>query len=164
MRGGNKPRKPLDAAGARDSALRALGRREHSAAELKAKLQRRGLETDVAAEVVEDLSERGWQSDSRYAEMLLRNRVQQGYGRLRILAELEAARVPREQITAALAAADCDWTELACALQRRRFGGPPGGAAEWQKQYRFLAGRGFESGAIRAALRGGAQEPETDPE
>ncbi|WP_240433455.1 regulatory protein RecX [Solimonas sp. K1W22B-7] len=159
-----KPRKPLTEQGARDSALRALGRREHSAAELQAKLQRRGHDADTASEVVEGLSERGWQSDTRYAEMLLRNRVQQGYGRLRILAELEAARVPRDEISAAMAAADCDWTELACALQRRRFGGPPAGAAEWQKQYRFLAGRGFESGPIRAALKGGAQEPESDPE
>lgn len=159
-----KPRKPLDAAGARDSALRALGRREHSAAELQAKLKRRGHDADTAAEVVEGLSERGWQSDSRYAEMLVRNRVQQGYGRLRIVAELEAARVPREEISAALQAAECDWTGLACSLQRRRFGGPPAGAAEWQKQYRYLAGRGFESGPIRAALRGGVQEPETDPD
>lgn len=161
---GGKPRKPLDATGARDSALRALGRREHSAAELQAKLQRRGADADTASEVVENLSERGWQSDSRYAEMLLRNRVQQGYGRLRVEAELEAARVPREEISAALAAAECDWTELACALQRRRFGGPPKGASEWQKQYRYLAGRGFESGQVRAALKGGTQEPESDPE
>jgi len=154
------PSKPLTGQGARDSALRALGRREHSAAELKSKLQRRGHDAETASEVVGALSERGWQSDARYAEMLVRNRVQQGYGPLRIEAELEAARVPREEIAAALKAADCDWGEQARELQRRRFGGPPDNAADWQKQYRYLAGRGFEAGQVRAALKGGVPEPE----
>lgn len=155
-----KPRQPPEKGTARDSALRALSRREHSAAELKAKLQRRGHDADTAADVVGALVERGWQSDARYAEMLVRNRVEQGYGRLRIEAELEAARVPREEILAALKAADCDWTGQARELQRRRFGAPPDNAADWQKQYRYLAGRGFEAGQVRAALKGGTPEPE----
>lgn len=154
------PSKPLTEQGARDSALRALARREHSAAELKSKLQRRGHDIGIAADVVGALAERGWQSDARYAEMLARNRAEQGYGPLRIEAELEAARVPREEIAATLDAAGTDWTAQARALQLRRFGAPPATAAEWQKQYRYLAGRGFESEQIRAALKGGAPELE----
>lgn len=154
------PSKPLTEQGARDSALRALGRREHSAAELKSKLQRRGHDADTASEVVGALADSGWQSDSRYAEMLVRNRIQQGYGPLRITAELEAARMPREEISAALREAGCDWAEQARQLQRRHFGGPPETAADWQKQYRYLAGRGFDAGQVRAALKGGAPEPE----
>lgn len=145
-------------AGARETALRALARREHSAAELKAKLARRGHDADTAATVVGDLGERGWQSDSRYAEMLLRSRLRQGCGPLRIEHELEAAGVPRTEIRATLDAADVDWTVACVELHARRFGAPPGSAADWQKQYRFLAGRGFSPEQIRAALKG---DPET---
>ena len=145
---------PLDAGAARGRALKLLSRREHSAAELTAKLQRRGAETDVAREAVKAMAEAGWQSDERYAEMLVRNRVEQGYGPLRIRMELAQAGVPDAQIRAALDAADVDWNQRCLDLCRRRFRAPAAGAAEWQKQYRFLASRGFASQQIRAALKG----------
>jgi regulatory protein len=148
------------AQGGRDTALRLLSRREHSAAELKYKLGRRGHEDGQAEDIVESLSESGWQSDDRYAEMLLRNRVDQGYGPLRIRAELEAARVTEEAIRAAFDGAEVDWSTRASAVHARKFKLPPQGAAEWQKQYRFLAARGFEPDQIRTALK--RPEPE-DP-
>ncbi|MEQ1440492.1 regulatory protein RecX [Fontimonas sp. SYSU GA230001] len=142
-----------DAQGGRETALRLLSRREHSAAELKYKLGRRGHEEGQAQEIVERLGTAGWQSDARYAEMLLRNRADRGYGPLRVRAELEAARVADAIIRAAFEAADVDWDARACAVHARRFGQPPQSAAEWQKQYRYLAARGFESGQIRTALK-----------
>lgn len=139
--------------GGRESALRLLSRREHSAAELKYKLSRRGHDDAVASGIVETLADSGWQSDERYAEMLVRNRVAQGYGPLRIRAELEAARVDESAIRLAMASADADWAERAGALQLRKFKQPPENASEWQKQYRFLASRGFEAEQIRTALK-----------
>lgn len=148
------------AQGGRDTALRLLSRREHSAAELKYKLARRGHEDEQAEGIVGRLAEAGWQSDERYAEMLVRNRIEQGYGPLRIRAELEAARVDGAAISAALDGAGVDWAERVTAVHARKFKSVPQGAAEWQKQYRFLAGRGFEPEQIRAALK--RAEPEDD--
>jgi regulatory protein len=139
---------------ARDSALRALGRREHSAAQLKQKLEGRGYDEVAVEQVVGDLSERGWQSDARYAEVLIRSRVSQGYGRLYIEAELEVAKVPDAEISAAFAAAEVDWLQLAVTLHTRKFGAPPQTLEERHKQWRYLANRGFTPEQIRVALKG----------
>ncbi|HEY1078085.1 MAG TPA: regulatory protein RecX [Fontimonas sp.] len=152
-----KKSKPLDAQGGREAALRLLSRREHAAAELQFKLSRRGLDAAAASEVVGAMADAGWQSDERYAEMLVRNRIEQGYGPLRIEYELESAGVDRAGVVAALAAADADWAERCAALQQRRFKGPPLTAQDWQKQYRFLASRGFSAAQVRAALKGPAE-------
>lgn len=148
-----KPKEPT-AAGARETALRALSRREHSAAELQHKLTRRGHAVEDAAALVERLTESGWQSDARYAEMLVRSRTRQGYGPLRIEHELAAAGVADAGIREALTAADCDWRALCAELRARRFKTFPIAAADWQKQYRFLASHGFSTEQIRAALKG----------
>jgi regulatory protein len=143
----------------RTRALRLLGRREHSARELRHKLEQRGFDETQAADTVASLACAGWQSDQRYVTSLIRSRVAQGYGPLRIEAELEAAGVTAALIRQSLEEADADWNGIAAAVWSRKFGEPPRGAAEWQKQYRYLAGRGFDAAQIRAALKG-----EPDPE
>jgi regulatory protein len=148
-----KRSKEPTAQGGRDTALRLLARREHAAAELRDKLVRRGHDESAAADIVGQLAGAGWQSDARYAEMLVRNRIEQGYGPLRIRAELEAARVPDAEIRTAFAAAEVDWTAQAAAVHARRFRALARDAAEWQRQYRHLALRGFEPQQIRAVLK-----------
>jgi len=140
-------------AGARQSALRALARREHSARELHYKLKSCGVPEPLAGEVIEDFSARGWQSDQRYAESLLRTRIAHCYGPLRIEAELSAAGLSNALIREAMAAAECDWNDLALQAYQRRFDSAPAGTAEGQKCYRFLAQRGFSSEQIRTVLR-----------
>jgi len=150
----SKKTSELTASGARDRALRALSRREHSAAELRHKLEHRGLGEQAAERIVDDLAKSGWQSDARYAEMLVRSRIAQGYGPLRVEAELEHARVSPAEISAAIEAAEADWAGLATHLQARKFGSLPKKPADWQKQYRYLAGRGFAPEQIHVALKG----------
>lgn len=152
-----KKSKPLDAQGGREVALRLLSRREHAAAELQYKLSRRGLDAEAGSKVVDAMADAGWQSDERYAEMLVRNRIEQGYGPLRIEHELESVGVDRAGIAAAMAEAGCDWTERCALLQQRRFKEPPQTAQDWQKQYRFLASRGFSAAQVRSALKGPAE-------
>jgi regulatory protein len=142
---------PADPQSARLRALRWLARREHSAAELKRKLAHRGVAEHAAAEAVESLSRSGWQSDARYVESFVRMRVGQAYGPLRIRAELETAGVAQTLIDSALAG--IDWKALASAAHAKRFGGAPQSAAQWQKQYRYLASRGFEPEQIYAVLK-----------
>jgi regulatory protein len=153
-KGPRTPADPDDPAAARNRALRLLARREHTARELKHKLELRGFDEERASEAVDLLTKAGWQSDARYVESFVRNRIQQACGPLRIEAELEAAGVTRELIRETLASAEVDWKELAAAVWARKFGTPPRGASDWQKQYRYLAGRGFDPSQIRAALKG----------
>ncbi|MGQ0585799.1 MAG: regulatory protein RecX [Gammaproteobacteria bacterium] len=135
-------------------ALKLLARREHSARELKRKLAARGISDDEAASAVEHAITENWQSDARYAQMLVRTRVAGGYGPARIEAELEVAGVASDEIRAALDAAGVDWHEQAVAVHAKKFGRAPGTPAERARQYRFLQGRGFDSSQISAALKG----------
>ncbi|NGY05346.1 regulatory protein RecX [Solimonas terrae] len=146
-------RTPLDAGAARERALKLLSRREHSAAELAFKLQRRGAEAGIALAAVAKVQDAGLQSDARYAEMLVRNRIEQGYGPLRIRAELAAAGIAESVARDALTAAGCDWGARCAELRRRKFRTAPKGAAEWQKQYRYLASHGYTADTIRAVLK-----------
>jgi regulatory protein len=147
-RRGDKP--PPDA---RDSALRLLSRREHSARELKRKLADRGVESADADAAIEKLAGGGLQSDERYAGQLVRTRVAQGYGPIRIQSELRMAGLSGEAITQALDAAECDWDALALQVHAKKFRTGAKGMAERNRQYRFLMGRGFDGDQIRRALK-----------
>jgi len=159
-RRGRKPPAPLAPEDARSRALRALGRREHSARELTTKLTHDGLDREIASEVVGELGESGWQSDARYAGLLTRSRIAQGYGPLRIRMELSSRGVDDALIRAALEEADPDWADIVGRLYERRYPSPPTNAKEQASRYRFLAARGFTSSQIRAVM---ADVDDTDP-
>lgn len=67
-----------------------LARREHSRAELHLRLRAHGHDTQEIEAVIERLGEQGLQSDTRWAQALTRRRQAQGYGPLRIRAEIRA--------------------------------------------------------------------------
>lgn len=145
---------------ARARALRALSRREHSRRELERKLTASGHDPDQASAVVETLAERGWQSDARYAESLLRRRLAQGYGPLRIRGELLAAGVDRAAAQALIDAHSEAALEALRRLVARRYPQPAADAAERQRRYRSLLQRGFPAGLVAAALGGRLAEIE----
>ncbi len=151
-------KRPGDPGDPKARAIKLLARREHSARELKRKLEARGIGGEQASAAIAELSREGWQSDERYAEMLVRSRIAQGKGAVRIEAELRMAGVPAGEIRAALEGADVDWRALAAEVQAKHFGGLPETPAERAKQYRFLQGRGFDGGQISAALKGDLDE------
>ncbi|HEX7381926.1 MAG TPA: regulatory protein RecX [Nevskiaceae bacterium] len=133
--------------------MRALARREHGARELQLKLVHGGTPESLAADVIAEFAQRGWQSDARYAESLARTRIAQGYGPLRIAAELEAAGITAEIAQSLVVPPDEDgWLAVARRAWQRRFHARPRTAAEWQRQWRFLAQRGFAANDIRTLL------------
>ena len=137
-------------------AQRALGllvRREHSRKELTRKLTARGVVADEAQAAVERMAAEGWQDDARFAELLVRSRAGNGYGPIRIRAELGTHGLDREVIAAAMDAYDGDWGENAGDLAHRRFGGKLEDPAIRRKATDFLARRGFGGDQIRAAVR-----------
>ncbi len=138
---------------ARSAALRLLARREHSRLELSLKLRQRKIESDVIERVLDDYEAEGWLSDERFADIYARQRMDLGYGPLRILAELQqrGVHVTPECLRDMT---DAEWTERAALLREKRFG-IRDISEDWDekaRQARFLARRGFASDQVESAL------------
>lgn len=80
---------------ARASALRLLARREHSRLELSLKLRQRKIESAIIETVLDEYEAEGWLDDDRFADVYARQRMDIGYGPLRILGELQQRGVHR---------------------------------------------------------------------
>jgi regulatory protein len=151
------------AVSARTTALRLLGRRDYTAAELSSRLLRRGyLEEDVQ-KAVADLAADGSLDDARAAFAHVRTAAAvKGRGRLRIRRELEARGVSRAITQDALSqlSEDDDRRAIEKILARRRGGGPLDAAGR-RKLFQQLLRRGFSASTITAALRFDPTEDES---
>ncbi|HZF97172.1 MAG TPA: regulatory protein RecX [Pseudoxanthomonas sp.] len=137
-------------------ALALLVRREHSGKELARKLLARGINRQDAQAAIERLSGEGWQSDARFAEMLVRTRASHGYGPVRICAELGIHGIDGSGVEKAMAGFDGDWLAMAKDLVMRRFGvALEGDLAQRRKAAEFLYRRGFDADMVRLALCAG---------
>lgn len=150
LRGGRKRAGRDDG---RQAALRLLGRREYSARQLRQALKERGLDGGDTDRLLADLQEQGLQSDRRYAELLVRSRLAQGYGAQRITAEAARDGVDDATLAQALEEAAPDWDALLVNLQRRHFRGPPRSRADLLAQARYLLGRGHSAERVWRLLR-----------
>ena len=101
--------------------LTALAQREHSRAELAAKLH--GFSPTAVELVLDTLAARGWQSDTRFAEAFVRNRLARGQGRLKVRHELEARGIHGELLRDVLDAAD--WADAARSAYLKKNTAPP---------------------------------------
>ncbi len=138
------------------AAVRLLARRDHSRLELQRKLRTRGHQPEAVEQALTRLGEHGYQSDVRFAESFVRSRVDRGQGRLKIGAALRERGIDDGIASALLDLGEAEWRRLATAALRKRFGdAAPAGRAEWVKQARFLAGRGFTSDVVSRVLDGG---------
>jgi regulatory protein len=137
----------------REAALRLLARREHAHAELVRKLAQRGWKAAEVSDVVDRLAEAGLQSDERFAESYVRQRLGKAYGPRRIRAELSERGIDRALASRALAELDPDWTAIAADWYEKRYGGdPPGDLKEKSRRAQALARRGFAHEHIRELL------------
>lgn len=135
-------------------ALGLLTRREHSRKELILKLAARGVDADEAAQAVQRLQQAGWQDDHRFAEALLRSRVGNGYGPVRIRAELATHGLDTDVVARIVDAYEGDWDEDARSLVERRFGGVSAPDRKLRhKAAEFLLRRGFTNEQARRASR-----------
>lgn len=99
------------------------------------------------------LAEDGLQSDARYAEVLIRSRVNRGQGPLRIRADLRQRGLEGEAVEPLLEDYAEQWPELAQQVVERRFGGDAAAdRGEWARRARFLAGRGFPESLVGRVL------------
>ena len=142
-----------------EKALTLLARREHSARELKSKLARKGLDATESASALADLQAKDFQNDARFGEMLVRSRLEGGYGPRWIVAELRTHGIGEDKATALIAAAEPDWAALVRRQLRRRYGGKPAATlAERSKRAAFLLRRGFDASTVKLAV--GATSPD----
>jgi regulatory protein len=136
----------------RARAMRLLARREHSRAELERKLSHIAHEGDDVGTVIEELAQRGWLSDARYAEQTVRAKARR-FGPLKVAHELRAKGVADEAIEAAFRLAGADGAADIERVWRTRFSATPNNDRERARQVRFLQGRGFRLDDILKFLR-----------
>ena len=133
-------------------AMRYLARREHSRAELHAKLQPYVQEGEDLEAVLGELESKNWLSDVRAATMLVDS--QRGrFGSQRIAHELRQKGIAESLISEAMPQLKETEQEAAKEVWLRKFGAAPVDAKEKAKQVRFLQSRGFSMDSIFAVLR-----------
>ena len=142
-------------------ALRALGRRPHTSAELRAKLARRSTEEDVVEAVISRLRDNGYVDDELVAES--HSEFRRDYalvGHKRVLDELRRRGVESSTAERVVEEAyeDADEAELARNFLRRKLGQDLAGVKingrrDLNRLYGALARAGFEPHVIADVLR-----------
>ena len=138
--------------------LKLLGRRELSAADLRARLIDREHPPEEVDLAIEKLKEMRAVDDERVARAYARTASKvKGRGRLRVTRELQEMGIARDVIGAAVSEVFADTDERALidrAVQKKLRGGrKPTTMQERARLYQFLMRQGFTPAAVSAALR-----------
>jgi regulatory protein len=123
-------------------ALSLLARREHSRAELARKLAPHAAEGDDVEALLDALAAKGWLSEARYAEQVIRTKARR-FGPVKLAHVLRAKGVDEDAIAAGLRAAGVDGVSSLETVWKSRFRAPPADEREKARQARFLQARGF---------------------
>ena len=143
---------PLGQLSLKGRALRLLGTREHSRAELERKLARHEEEPGQLRRVLDDLQAKDFINEQRVVDSVLHRRAP-GLGAARIRQELQSKGLAPAAVAEAVAGLQTTELQRAREVWRRRFGAVPQDAAQRAKQARFLAARGFGGEVIRRVLK-----------
>ncbi len=126
-------------------ACRLLARREYSRQELRQRLARTDVDTELLQAVLERLHSSGLQSDERYTNAFILQRVERGTGSVGIRQALQQRGIAAALIERCIQAQSIDWEQLAARTRARRFGPElPHSGREAGRQARFLLARGFD--------------------
>ena len=166
-------KKPKQSPSLKARALRLLSLREYSRKGLAAKLAESearwaklgGEQADQNPEsidlnieaVLDEFEGRGWLSDERFAEALVRRRSER-YGMRKIQGELERAGIDSKQSAKLLAGLKETEYQRAYELWTRKYGERALDQKERARQYRFLASKGFSSEVVVKVI--GGQQPD----
>jgi regulatory protein len=162
-------KKPKQSPSLKARALRLLSLREYSRKTLAAKLAESEarwakLSTEQSSQdpkaallnietVLDDFEARGWLSDERFAEALVRRRSER-YGMRKIADELERAGVDARQSAKLMSALKETEFQRAHDLWSRKFGEKPRDQKERAKHYRFLVSKGFGPDIVAKVIAG----------
>lgn len=136
------------------TAIDLLSRRDHSRHELTQKLQLKGGDSDTVGAVIEWCTNQNYQSESRYCTMLVRAKINKGYGPAVVAQAAREQGIDRELLTQTLEELDIDWFALALLQYQKKFADKPiTDFQDKQKRMGFLQRRGFNSAQIQYALK-----------
>ena len=138
-------------------ALRLLGQREHSRAELERKLRQHEAEPGELARALDDLQAKGFIDEQRVLESVVFRRAPR-LGAMRVRQELQAKGLAPDAIAQAVADLQGSEVERAREVWRKKFGGPAEDAQGRARQMRFLATRGFVGDTIHRVVKGSPDE------
>lgn len=131
-----------------------LARREHSAAEIRQKLQQREFSSSEIDEVVVELQKGDWLSDERFTEAYIRSRRLKGFGPVRIAVELRERGVDETLVSRYLLADDEVWVQTMREEYQRKYRGTSyEDYQEKAKRMRFLQYRGFPLDKIHEVVK-----------
>ncbi|MBJ7502866.1 MAG: recombination regulator RecX [Polynucleobacter sp.] len=142
-------------------ALRLLSLREYSRKDLGSKLSEYASQTDQAEgdttltieSILDDFEQRGWLSDTRFAEALVRRRSER-YGMRKIQGELNRAGVSSEHSADLLEQLKLSEYARAKELWVRKFDMIATEPKEKARQYRFLVSKGFNADLVARIISG----------
>ena len=138
-------------------ALRLLGQREHSRAELERKLRQHEAEPGELARALDDLQAKGFIDEQRVLESVVFRRAPR-LGAMRVRQELQAKGLAPDAIAQAVADLQGSEVERAREVWRKKFGEPAADAQQRARQMRFLATRGFGGDTIHRVVKGSPDE------
>jgi len=128
------------------TAINYLSYREHACKELIYKLQTKGFAKTDILPVIDYLQQKNYQSDQRYAESIIRNRVNKGYGVLYIKQALSQQGITSSIIEQELKNQQIDWYLQAELAYNKRFAGAViKDNKDRAKRIRFMQNRGFSN-------------------
>ncbi|MBP6483673.1 MAG: recombination regulator RecX [Rhodoferax sp.] len=140
-------------------ALRLLGAREYSRAELERKLAPFEDEPGSLARALDDLQVKGFINEQRVLESVLHRRSSK-LGVQRIRQELHSKGLDPAAVLEAVEQLRASEVERAREVWRKKFGEPPADTTERARHMRFLASRGFGGDAIRKVVSGSVDDEE----
>ena len=130
---------------------------------MRAYLGRHCSDADLVAQVIEELLSRGWLSETRLAEQMIRLRRPRGSAQ-RVRYEMARRGISGEVIERSTAGLEQGDLPLATRLLRKRFGRPPADREERERQLRFLLNRGFDRAVARKAVQSDAADDAIEPD
>lgn len=145
----------------KQKAVALLAIRERSRSGLEKKLAEcfEEADADLIRSVLDELAERKYQSDSRFARVRIMTRASR-YGDRRLRTELRREGIDDESIDEAFEEFKDTEIERAAALWERKFGYIAEDDKERAKQFRYLASRGFSFRTIEKVMRGKTEDDE----
>jgi regulatory protein len=146
-----------------------LSRREYARLELKQKLSHAFSDTEwqriesspstpeLIESVLEHLAQNNWQSDARFANQISKTKGER-YGSARVKQTLNQKGLAREIIDEKINELAESEPQRAYEVWQKKFGQLPTNSAEYAKQTRFMAYRGFSFDLIKKILKGDIED------